>query len=171
MGFFWFVPFWFLMLGLIVMWFLWLLSCLNDQIEVSKRNFWETYVDLDFVFDFSVNVNPVLLVSVDWSKVDVGNIVGLPIAVIAWVAIIALIAFVARLFLNEFEIFFWPWCNSYRVFDGALVNVVSDGARVILEILASWVTSFLILAICLSRFSKWCIETYFCLQVRANSEN
>lgn len=70
------------MLGLIVMWFLWLLSC----------------VDLDFVFDFSVNVNPVLLVSVDWSKVDAGNIVGLPIAVIAWVAIIALIAFVARLF-------------------------------------------------------------------------
>jgi len=82
MGFFGFVPFWFLMMGLIVMWFLWLLSC----------------VDLDFVFDFSVDVNPVLLVSVDWSKVDVGNIVGLSIAVVTWVAVIAWIAVVARLF-------------------------------------------------------------------------
>jgi len=49
------------------MWFLWLLSC----------------VDLDFVFDFSVDVDPVLLVGVDWSKVDIGNIVCLSIAVVA----------------------------------------------------------------------------------------
>ena len=65
-----------------------------------------TYVDLDFVFDFSVDINPVLLVCIDWSKVDVGNIVGLSIAVVAWVAVIAWIAVVAWLFLNEFEIFF-----------------------------------------------------------------
>jgi len=81
MGFFWFVPFWFLMMGLIVMWFLWLLSC----------------VDLDFVFDFSIDVNPVLLVGIDWSKVNVGNIVGLSIAVVTWIAVIAWIAVVARL--------------------------------------------------------------------------
>ena len=40
------------------------------------------------------------------------------------------------------------------MFRGALVNVVSDDDQVILEILASLVTSFLILAICLSWFSK-----------------
>jgi len=67
---------------LIVMWFLWLLSC----------------VDLDFVFDFSVDVDPVLLVGVDWSKVDVGNIVCLSIAVVTWIAIIARVAIIARLF-------------------------------------------------------------------------
>jgi len=82
MGFFWFVPFWFLVLRLIVMWFLWLLSC----------------VDLYFVFDFSVDVDPVLLVGVDWSKVDVGNIVCLSIAVVTWIAIIARVAIIARLF-------------------------------------------------------------------------
>jgi len=69
-------------MGLIVMWFLWLLSC----------------VDVDFVFDFSVDVDPVLLVGVDWSKVDVGNIVGLSIAVVTWIAIIARVAIIARLF-------------------------------------------------------------------------
>ena len=52
----------------------------------------ETYVDLDFVFDFSVDVDPVLLVGVDWSKVDVGNIVCLSIAVVTWIAIIARVA-------------------------------------------------------------------------------
>jgi len=64
------------------MWFLWLLSC----------------VDFDFVFDFSVDVDPVLLVGVDWSKVDIGNIVCLSIAVVAWIAIIARVAIIARLF-------------------------------------------------------------------------
>jgi len=38
------------------------------------------------------------LVCIDWSKVDVGNIVGLSIAVVAWVAVIAWIAVVAWLF-------------------------------------------------------------------------
>jgi len=64
------------------MWFLWLLSC----------------VDLDFVFDFSVDVDPVLLVGVDWSKVDIGNIVCLSIAVVTWIAIKARVAIIARLF-------------------------------------------------------------------------
>jgi len=73
MGLFRFVPFWFLVMGLIVMWFLWLLS----------------FVDLDFVFDFSVDIDPVLLVCVNRSKVYVGNIVGLSIAVVTWIAIIA----------------------------------------------------------------------------------
>ena len=58
----------------------------------------ETYVDFNFVFDFSVDVDPVLLVGVDWSKVDVGNIVGLAIAVVAWIAIRARVAILARLF-------------------------------------------------------------------------
>jgi len=82
MGLFRFVPFWLLVMGLIVMWFLWFLSC----------------VDLDFIFDFSVDVNPVLLVGVYWSKVDVGNIVGLSIAVVTWIAIITRVAIIARLF-------------------------------------------------------------------------
>ena len=67
-------------------------SCSMTQIEP------ETYVDLDFVFDFSVDIDPVLLVGVDWSKVDVGNIVGLAIAVVARIAIIARVAIIARLF-------------------------------------------------------------------------
>ena len=57
----------------------------------------KTYVDLDFVFDFSVDVHPVLLVGIDWSKVNVSNIVGLSIAVVTWIAVIAWIAVVARL--------------------------------------------------------------------------
>lgn len=69
-------------MGFIVMWFLWLLSC----------------VDFNFVFDFSVDVDPVLLVCVDWSKVDVGNIVSLSITVVTWIAIIARVAIIARLF-------------------------------------------------------------------------
>jgi len=40
-------------------------------------------------------------------------------------------------------------CTAFRVSRGALVNVVSDDDPVILEILASLATSFLILAICL----------------------
>ena len=58
----------------------------------------ETYVDFNFVFDFSVDVDPVLLIGVDWSKVDIGNIVCLSIAVVAWIAIIARVAIIARLF-------------------------------------------------------------------------
>ena len=58
----------------------------------------ETYVDLNFVFDFSVDVDPVLLVGFDWSKVDIGNIVCVSIAVVTWIAIIARVAIIARLF-------------------------------------------------------------------------
>jgi len=73
MRFLWLVPLRFFVFGLIVMWFLWLLSC----------------IDFDFVFNFCVHIDPVLLIGIDWSKVDVGDIVGFAITIIAWVAFIA----------------------------------------------------------------------------------
>jgi len=51
-----------------------------------------------FIFNFSVYINPILLVGVDRSKVDVGNVVCLSITVIAWIAIVAWVAIIARLF-------------------------------------------------------------------------
>lgn len=61
---------------------LWFLSC----------------IDFYFIFNFSVYINPILLVCVDRSKINVGNIVGFSITVIAWIAIIAWVAIIARLF-------------------------------------------------------------------------
>ena len=58
----------------------------------------DTYIYFYFIFNFSVYINPILLVAVDRSKINVGNIVGFSITIIAWIAIVAWVAIVARLF-------------------------------------------------------------------------
>merc|ERR1711962_1787477 len=45
-------------------------------------------IDVDIVFNFSINIQPVLLVGVDGSKVDVGNIICFTITIVTWVTLV-----------------------------------------------------------------------------------
>ena len=53
-----------------------------------------TYViDIDFIFNISIDIDPVLLVAVNWNKINIHNIVvaaavvvAIVVAVIAWIA-------------------------------------------------------------------------------------
>ena len=64
-------------------------------------------VDINFIFNISIYIDPVLLVAVNWNKINIYNVVGFVTIVVAvviaiGVAIIAWIAFNARWC-------FWGW--------------------------------------------------------------
>ena len=50
----------------------------------------KSYVDVNISFNLGIDIDPVLLVCINWSKIDVQNVVFATIAIIAWiVAVIA----------------------------------------------------------------------------------
>ena len=61
----------------------------------------KSYVDVNISFNLGIDIDPVLLVCINWSKVNIQNIVFATIAIIAWVAVIAR-------WVNLNQIFNWP---------------------------------------------------------------
>jgi len=49
----------------------------------------KSYVDVHISFNLGIDIDPVLLVCINWSKIDVQNVVFATIAIIAWIAVIA----------------------------------------------------------------------------------
>ena len=49
----------------------------------------KSYIDVHISFNFGIDIDPILLICINWSKVNVQNIVFATIAVIAWIAVIA----------------------------------------------------------------------------------
>ena len=65
----------------------------------------KSYVDVNISFNLGIDIDPVLLVCINWSKVDVQNIVFATIAIIAWI-----VAVIAR------------WVNFYKIFNKPIIH-------------------------------------------------
>ena len=49
----------------------------------------KSYVDVYISFNLGIDIDPILLICINWSKINVQNIVFATIAIIAWIAVIA----------------------------------------------------------------------------------
>jgi len=45
-------------------------------------------INVDIIVDFSIDVQPILLISIDWSKIDICNIIGFSITIIAGITVV-----------------------------------------------------------------------------------
>ena len=69
-------------------------------------------VDIDFIFNIGIDIDPVLFVTVNWNKINIYNVVGFVTIVVAVVIAIG-VAIIARIAFNT-RWCFWGWFWSLR---------------------------------------------------------
>ena len=101
----------------------------------------KSYIDVHISFNFGIDIDPILLICINWSKVNVQNIVFATFAIIARIAVIARwvnlkMNLKMKFSLSQFFIiFFYLGSLATLTMVVILVNVVISGTLVISVIL------------------------------------